>query len=122
MSLEPSPLCQVVLGMSKAVEIVVRGKLIESESRNVSKIATQKQWMHRLRVSVEEIAFSSKRVVGRKQLLEDLAPGTELNFVCNEERMRALMGEAPENGTSVEFCGSYAGTRVIALRSATILS
>jgi len=107
--------------MSKPVEIIVRGNLVGAESENVSKVLTQKRWMHRLTVSIEEISFVATRVVGRKQLLETLAPGTKLSFVCTEARMRAMMGEAPENGTPVEFSGAYSGSSIMALTAARIL-
>ncbi len=107
--------------MSKPVEIIVRGQLVGSESENISKVHTEKRWMHRLTVTIEEVRFTATRVVGRKQLMETLAPGTKLMFVCTEARMRAMMGEAPENGTAVEFTGNYAGSKIIALSAATIL-
>lgn len=107
--------------MTKPVEIIVRGSLVGSESENISKVHTEKRWMHRLTVNVEEVRFTATRVIGRKQLMETLAPGTKLKFVCTEARMRAMMGEAPENGTPVEFTGSFTGSRIIALSAAQIL-
>ncbi|MCB1608116.1 MAG: hypothetical protein KDI71_14200 [Xanthomonadales bacterium] len=108
--------------MAKAVTIIVSGELLGCDSQNVSRNPTVKRWMHRLTVRVSEIQFAAKRVVGRAALLEQLSPGTRLSFVCTEERMRALMGEAPDNGTSVRFSGSYDGSPIIALRTAQILS
>lgn len=107
--------------MTKAVTIIVTGELLGSESENVSKVPTQKRWMHRLTVRVKAIQFAAKRVMGRAKLLEALSPGTELSFVCTEARMRALLGEAPENGTPVEFSGSYTGRPIIALTAAKVL-